>query len=188
MDDNAARPIPPIPRLTGARVSLRAYRDGDADALMALYGDPRITRYWSHEPWTDRAQVIAYLERMRRDRETREFYPWAIATNEDDSLIGTVALYELDHAHHRGMIGYSLSTSRQGNGYANEALCLMIDHAWNGLGLQRLEADTDPHNAPSRRLLEKLGFVLEGTMRKRWFVHGAWHDTLWYGLLNEDFK
>jgi RimJ/RimL family protein N-acetyltransferase len=188
MDDKTARPIPPIPRLIGERVSLRAYRDSDADALLALYGDPRVTRYWSHEPWTDRAQVLAYLERMRRERETREFYPWAIATNDDDGLIGTVALYELDHVHHRGMIGYSLSPLHQGVGYAHEGLRLMIDHAWNGLGLHRLEADTDPENAPSRRLLEKLGFALEGTMRKRWFVHGAWHDTSWYALLREDFE
>ncbi len=188
MDDNSARPIPPIPRLIGERVSLRAYRNGDADALFALYGDPRVTRYWSHEPWTDRAQVIAYLERMCRERETREFYPWAIASNDDDGLIGTVALYELDHTHRRGMIGYSLSPSKQGHGYANEALRLMIAHAFSTLGLRRLEADTDPQNAPSRRLLEKLGFVLEGTMRKRWFVHGAWQDTSWYALLNEDFR
>ena len=184
----SAPAIPPIPRLTGARVSLRAYLDDDADALFALRGDPQVVRYWSHEPWTERAQAIAHLQRMRHDRESIEFYPWAIALNDDDRLIGTVALYELDRTHRRAMIGYTLATAWQGRGLAHEALRLTLDFAWNGLDLYRLEADTDPDNAASRRLLEKLGFALEGTMRRRWFVHGQWHDTVWYGLLREDAR
>ena len=178
--------IPPIPCLVGERITLRPYRDDDADALLALYGDPVVTRWWSHEPWSDRQQAIEYLERMRRDRENSEFYPWAIAANEGDALIGTAALYEIDRTHKRGMLGYSLSPSMQGRGYAGDALRLLIDFAWSSLELQRIEADTDPENIASRRLLERLGFVFEGSMRKRWFVHGAWHDTSWYGLLRED--
>ena len=178
--------ISPIPRLTGEHVALRPYRDGDADALLALYGDPEVTRWWSHEPWADRQQAIDYLERMRRDRLSSEFYPWAITLNADDVLIGTAALYEIDRTHKRGMIGYSLSPSMQGHGYAGDALRLLLDFAWTTLDLQRIEADTDPENTASRRLLERLGFTLEGSLRKRWFVHGKWHDAAWYGLLRED--
>lgn len=184
----SAATFPAIPQLPGQRVSLRPYRDGDADALFALYGDPEVTRWWSHAPWTDRQQVLDHFERMRRDRESSEFYPWAIASNADDGLIGTAALYDIDRTHRRGMIGYSLSPLSQGHGYAHEALRLMIGFAWTTLDLQRLEADTDPDNAPSRRLLEKLGFLQEGHMRKRWFVHDAWHDTSWYGLLREEVR
>ena len=187
MTTSGSTEIPPIPRMVGGRVALRPYRDADADALLALYGDPEVTRWWSHEPWSDRQQALDYLERMRRDRLRNEFYPWAITLNTDDVLIGTAALYEIDHTHQRGMIGYSLSPSMQGRGYAADALRLLIDFAWNSLDLQRIEADTDPENGASRRLLERLGFVLEGSMRKRWFVHGAWHDTSWYGLLREDY-
>jgi len=178
--------FPPIPSLIGKRITLRPYRDDDADSLLALYGDAVVTRWWSHEPWTQRQQAIEYLERMRRDRVGSEFYPWAIATNADDALIGTAALFEIDRTHKRGMIGYSLSPAQQGNGYAREALRLLLDFAWNTLDLQRIEADTDPENTASRRLLERLGFTHEGSMRKRWFVHGAWHDASWYGLLRED--
>ena len=129
MTTSTARAIPPIPCLPGQRVSLRPYRDDDADALLALYGDPVVTRWWSHEPWGDRQQAIDYLERMRRDRGNSEFYPWAIAANADDALIGTAALYEIDRTHQRGMIGYSLSPSMQGHGYARDALRLLIDYA-----------------------------------------------------------
>jgi RimJ/RimL family protein N-acetyltransferase len=186
MTTTASSAIPPIPRLAGARVSLRPYRDDDADALLALYGDPVVTRWWSHEPWTDRQQATDYLERMRRDRANSEFYPWAIASNVGDSLIGTAALYEIDRTHQRGMIGYAVLPSMQGRGYVHEALGLLIGFAWTTLDLQRIEADTDPENIASRRVLERLGFTHEGSMRKRWFVHGKWHDASWYGLLRED--
>ena len=186
MTTSIASAIPPIPHLVGERVALRPYRDDDGNALFALYGNPMVTRWWSHEPWANPQQAIEYLERMRRDRLSSEFYPWAITLIADDALIGTAALYELDRTHQRGMIGYSLAPSMQGHGYAREALRLLLEFAWTTLDLQRIEADTDPENIASRRLLERLGFVFEGSMRKRWFVHGAWHDTSWYGLLRED--
>lgn len=60
--------FPPIPELTGARVRLRALAEHDADALFALHSDPRVMRYWSFPAWTERAQAIAYIERMARER------------------------------------------------------------------------------------------------------------------------
>ncbi|HEX7130808.1 MAG TPA: GNAT family protein, partial [Rhodanobacteraceae bacterium] len=71
---------------------------------------------------------------------------------------------------------------------AGEALRLALHYAFDTLRLERIEADTDPRNTPSRRMLEQLGFVLEGTLRRRWFVNGEWCDTAFYGLLREDFR
>ena len=70
---------------------------------------------------------------------------------------------------------------------ASAALRLVLHHAFDTLRLERVEADTDPRNAPSRRMLERFGFVLEGTLRKRWHVNDEWCDTAFYGLLREDF-
>ncbi len=186
MKDPSNRTIPRTPRLAGAGVSLRGYRDDDSPALLTLFGDVEVTRYWSQEPWTQLQQARDYLDRMRAERETHEFYQWAIAANADDALIGTMSLFQLDRTHRRGMIGYALLPSMQGRGHAAEAMRLMIEFAWNVLDLRRLEADTDPDNHPSRRLFERFGFVNEGTMRDRWFVHGQWHDTAWYGLVREE--
>jgi ribosomal-protein-alanine N-acetyltransferase len=49
--------------------------------------------------------------------------------------------------------------------------------------MNRIEADIDPRNDASARLLERLGFRKEGTMPERWFVHGEFADTAFYGLL-----
>jgi RimJ/RimL family protein N-acetyltransferase len=68
-----------------------------------------------------------------------------------------------------------------------EALAAMIDYAFSGLGLHRLEADTDSNNTASLALLEKLGFQREGFFRERWYVNGQRQDSVMLGLLEQDW-
>lgn len=177
-----------LPVLESQRLRLRALRDADADALLKLHGDPEVMRYWSTSPWTGIAQAHAHLQRARRDFESGGVLPWAIATAATDELIGTVTLFRIDRDHRRAEIGYALGSAHWGQGLTSEALSLVLHHAFDTLQLERIEADTDPRNAPSRRMLERLGFVQEGTLRKRWFVNDEWCDTALYGLLREDFR
>jgi ribosomal-protein-alanine N-acetyltransferase len=59
----------------------------------------------------------------------------------------------------------------------------VLDHAFGALGMNRIEADIDPRNIASGRVLEKLAFRREGTMPERWFVNGETADTAFYGLI-----
>ena len=178
--------IPAIPTLIGTRVRLRPLRSDDADALFALQSDPRVMRYWSHAPWTDREQAVARLDQLERDRESSEFYQWAIAVDGDDRLVGTVSLFALNRAQKRAEVGYALASKVWGRGYATEALKLAVDFAFEALGVARLEADIDPRNDASCRLVERIGFVREGLLRERWHVAGEATDSAIYGLLARD--
>jgi len=179
--------IPPMPEIETQRLRLRELRDGDADALFALFSDPEVMRYWSRGPWESRDEALAHVARMNNGRAEVEYYPWAIALPDSNLLIGTASLFELRREHGTGMIGYALSPAQQGQGYALEAVRAMLRFAFQVLDLQRIEIDTDPANAPSRRLLERCGAKLEGLLRRRWMVHGAYADTTLYGLLREEF-
>ena len=64
---------------------------------------------------------------------------------------------------------------------------MILRHLFDGMGLRRIEADIDPRNLASCRLVEKLGFVREGTLRERWQVNGECADSALYGLLRRDF-
>ena len=68
-----------------------------------------------------------------------------------------------------------------------EALGAVLNCAFGPYGLRRLEAEVDPLNQASSRLLEGLGFTREGQLRKRWVDKGAAHDTIIYGLLNDEW-
>jgi RimJ/RimL family protein N-acetyltransferase len=69
----------------------------------------------------------------------------------------------------------------------HEALTAFIGYGFAALDLNRLEADTDPRNERSMRLLERLGFAKEGHFRERWIVGGEVSDAAMYGLLRRDW-
>jgi RimJ/RimL family protein N-acetyltransferase len=167
-------------------VVLRALRLDDVDALHALFADPQVARYWSFAPWTRRAQAEDYLQ-LRLTLVPPAVYCWAIATAADE-LIGTVTLFVLDGAPRRGEIGYALASACQGQGLASEALRVAIRHAFEVLGLDRIEADVDPRNQPSWRLLEHLGFNREALLHDRCRAGNEIGDAAIYALLRADWE
>lgn len=183
----SAQTIPPVPALAGARVRLRPLRESDADDLFALHSDPRVMRYWSFPAWTERKQAVERLAQLERDNAQSEFYTWATTIADADRLAGTVSLFALNRAHLRAELGYALASPAWGKGYATEAVRLAIAFAFDSIGLARLEADIDPRNEASCRLVERVGFRREGLLRKRWHVAGEITDSAMYGLLREEY-
>lgn len=182
----AAEPLDP-PVLESDRVRLRPLRASDAADVFALYSDPDVCRYWSFAPWTGVAQAEAWLaERM--PMRPPSVYGWALTEAGEDRFIGTTALFSLSGPNLRAELGYSLLPARQGRGLACEAVRLALAHAFGPLGLERIEADVDPRNGPSWRLLEKLGFKREGLLRNRWRVGGEFADSWMYGLLKSEYR
>jgi len=178
--------IPPVPILTASRVRLRPLCADDADDLFALQSNASVMRYWSHPPWTEREQAVKRLEQLARDRETIEFYPWAVTKTGHDMLIGTMSLFALNREQRRAEIGYALGANWWGYGYATEMLRAAVEFAFGPLDLERLEADIDPRNAASCRLVERVGFLREGLLRQRWRVAGEVTDSAMYGLLRSE--
>ena len=86
----------------------------------------------------------------------------------------------------RAEIGFGLQSAYWGKGYMSEAARAVVDCGFDVLRLHRIEADIDPRNRASARVLEKLGFVREGLLRERWIVDGEISDSAIYGLLRTD--
>ncbi len=177
-----------LPVLDGTRLTLRAHREEDLPAFFALYADPRVTRYWSFPAWTDIEQARERFDGVLDGNDPARMLGWAIATRDDDRLIGGVTLFGINQAQGRAELGYSLHTDHWGHGYAREAVALVLAHAFDVLHLRRIEADIDPRNAASCRLVQRFGFVHEGVLRERWHVAGELCDTALYGLLERDWR
>lgn len=175
------------PELHTDRLRLREFRMDDAPALFAIHSDRQVMRYWSYPAWTELAQAERKVADILRQRREDGLLVWAICEAASDRLIGSCAVFAIRHEQGCAEIGYSLHREWQGRGLASEALRAVLRHLFDGMGLRRIEADTDPRNTPSRHLLEKLGFVHEGLLRERWRVNGELCDTALYGLLRRDF-
>jgi RimJ/RimL family protein N-acetyltransferase len=173
--------------LQGTRVRLRMPAAADVPALFAIYSDPQVMRYWSNAPYATIEQAQAKFAELDRGNRAGEFFSWAIADNREDAMLGTCSLFEISQPHRRASLGYALGSVNWGNGYALEASRLAIEYAFGTMQLHRLEADVDPRNTPSLRLLDRLGFAREGVLRERWHVAGETQDSLICGLLARDY-
>jgi RimJ/RimL family protein N-acetyltransferase len=84
-------------------------------------------------------------------------------------------------------IGFGIpKASARGKGYAKEAVTLLVQYLFAGYPVERIIAFTDQENIPAQRMMERVGFQQEGTLRRSMFRDGQWRDILIYGILRQD--
>ena len=177
-----------VPVLETSRLRMRPLSLDDTPRIFAIHSDSRTLEYWSHDPFVDIEQAGELIRANLEWVETGQAVYWAVEHREARGLIGTSTLFKFDEQNRHAEVGYILDRAWWGQGLMSEVLGAMIDHAFNTLDLHRLEADTDPRNAPSNALLEKFGFRREGYFRERWWVQGKWLDSLMFGLLRHEYQ
>jgi RimJ/RimL family protein N-acetyltransferase len=107
----------------------------------------------------------------------------------DGTVIGDIALQDIDWRNRSCSLGYGLSKLEYRNkGYATDAAKTLLEYGFNHLGFERISSSTQENNIGSQRVLEKCGFTLEGRERKAKYFLGKRHDRLIYGLLREEYN
>lgn len=177
-----------LPTLDAPRVRLRWLSAGDVDALFAVFSDREMMRYWSTPAFRERAEAEALLARIQQRFADKLGFQWGVERKDDGRILGTCTLFHLDSRNMRAELGYALASAYWKNGYMREALSALLDYAFGTMKLRRLEADVDPRNASSLRILQKLGFSREGLLRERWNVDGEIQDTAFLGLLAREWR
>ncbi|HYE79314.1 MAG TPA: GNAT family protein [bacterium] len=117
---------------------------------------------------------------------TRSSCRWMV--EHSDRLIGTVALHNISWRNGYGELGYMVGEAWQGQGLGTAMVRLAIDHIFDHSVLRRLFATISSENTASLRLVEKLGFTREGTLREHYLIQGRHHDEVVYGLLRREWK
>ena len=157
----------------------------DAAALFALASDPAVTRFfsWRYETEDDAARWIAAREAARDAGEWLEF----VVEHREHGVAGVTGLTEPSRRDGRAVTGSWLGPAFWGTGVNDEAKALLARIAFDACGMIRLGSYASTGNARSRRALEKLGFVREGTLR-HYHRHGdAVRDVDVFSLLRDEF-
>ncbi|MBK6314111.1 MAG: GNAT family N-acetyltransferase [Blastocatellia bacterium] len=176
-----------LPDIFASRVRLRWLTLADVDDLFAVFGDPEVMRYWSCPAFENRDEARELVDEIHRFFSEKSLFQWGIEHLESGRIIGTCTLAEVSERNRRAELGFALGRSSWGHGYSAEAVTALLDFAFQTLDLHRVEADADPRNDSSIRLLERLGFVREGTLRERWLVGGEVQDSAFFGLLRREW-
>jgi ribosomal-protein-alanine N-acetyltransferase len=189
---------PPGPRLEGASLYLRPPVLDDWRAWSDLRRESRaFLTPWEPSWPADALTAASFRRRLRqyaRDRQAGSGYAFLIFRSEPGApggacLVGGASLTNLRRGvSQSASLGYWTGRRHARRGYMREALTLLADWSFGPLALHRIEAACLPSNAPSRGLLEKLGFEEEGVARGYLMIDGRWQDHVLYGLCQEDWR
>lgn len=176
------------PTLHTARLRLRPFTEADTDAIYALMSNAYVLRYWDAPPWSERSRADRFIANCQKMAEEGEGVRLAIERRIDGLFIGWCALQKWEPAYRSAMIGYCFAEQAWGQGFATEAAGALLQWGFDTLDLNRVESGADTRNRASERVLEKLGFVREGTRRESCIVNGEVSDDSVYGLLRREWK
>jgi RimJ/RimL family protein N-acetyltransferase len=174
--------------LETARLLLRCPRDGDGalvhEAIQESFAELHDVMYWARTPTTEaECEVTARLARARF--AARKDMRLHVFRREDGRFLGCSGLGKPDWTIPKFEIGYWLRTSETGKGYATEAAEAVAHLAFERLGARRVEIRCDARNRPSADVARRLGFELEGTLRRhRRAPDGTIADTLLFARVD----
>jgi RimJ/RimL family protein N-acetyltransferase len=179
---------PLFDELTGERVIVRPHRLDDFDELWdAIQQSRDELRPWL--PFADQSeeQLRDWLARVVAKWITREIMGMGIIERASGQLIGNIGLMVRGWNIGSFEIGYWLRTSAAGHGYMSEAVRLVTDFAFDHLDANRVMIRCDAENARSAAVPQRLGFALEGRMRRDFAApNGAIRDTLVFSMIRDD--
>ena len=178
----------PTPTLQTPRLRLRPFTSADADALFALHSNAFVLRYWDSPPWADPSRAGRFIAACRQLAEEGSGARLAIDRGSDGLFLGWCALTQWNPDYRSASLGYCLAEAAWGQGYATEAARAVLWWAFETLDLNRVQSETDTRNLASARVLEKVGFVREGTLREDCVVDGDISDSWVFGLLRRDWE
>lgn len=159
--------------LTSPRVLIRQMERWDQDEFLDLVrASKALHDRWIYPPSTPE-EFTAHVARL--DGGTAAGF--VVCLRATGAIVGYVGIRDIVHSsYQRGVLGFGAFVPYARCGYMAEGLGLVIRHAFGPMGLHRLEADIEPANQASRRLVQRLGFRLEGFSPAFIKVQGAWRD------------
>jgi len=171
--------------LESENIEIRLWRVGDEEVLPRLANNRRIWRNLTNgfpHPY-ERSDAIDWIERANLQPENAQHFAIVV----DDAVVGGVGFTRLQDLHTRtAEIGYWVGEPFWGHGIATNALESATELAFRDFDFVRLQAGVFAWNPASCRVLAKVGYSLEGRLRKQIYKDGEVCDQLMYALLRED--
>ncbi|HEV3440688.1 MAG TPA: GNAT family protein [Gemmata sp.] len=176
------------PTLTTSRLTLRPFSEADAVPLFEYAQNPNVTRFTLWEAHRNIAETLTFVREyaLIRYREGMA-EPYAITLTPDPKPIGSCGCFWASRPNQSMELGYWLAEPFWGRGLAVEACRALVDHVFREYAPERLQARVIAGNVASSRVLDKLGFRFEGTLRSGLFRREKFEDLHIYSLLRAEW-
>ena len=181
-----------MPTLNTPRLEMRRMLPEDSFDMYEYACRADVTRYLTWNPHPSREYTREYLEYLGERYRAGEFYDWALIYVADGDLyrkmIGTCGFTRFDLANNSAEIGYVINPDYRGRGIAPEAVRRVMHFGFEDLRLHRIEAKYILGNDASRRVMEKVGMIYEGTHRGSMLIKGIYRDIGICAITEEEYR
>jgi ribosomal-protein-alanine N-acetyltransferase len=172
-----------FPGIETERLSLRRMNVGDAPALFDMLSHSDVARFTARKPLARVSDAVDLLRGVGLEYATRRSIRWGVTLLGEDKIMATVGLHDWDRYHRHISIGFDVAFEEWGNGYGSEMVAAICAYAFDHLSVHRVEAHIMKGNRGSKKMLEGIGFEIEGVLRKRMYKDGHQHDTQLFSLV-----
>jgi len=177
----------PFPELITERLRLRETTMDDVHDLFLLRNDDRV-RIYIDRPKETEEEVEKKLKGIIEDTKKGDNILWTICTLENSKMIGTTGFWNFNKKNHRVEIGYSLFPDFWNKGFMSEANQVILKYAFEQMKVHSIQANINPNNIASKRVLEKMGFRQEAYFTEDYFYDGKFTDSMIFSLLERWFN
>jgi len=177
-----------LPVLSGAEVELRELRRSDAASLFTMVTTDEVARFISPPPTTIEG-FENFIAWAHQQRSAGAYACFAVTLKGyNDTAIGIFQVRELEPGFATAEWGFAIGSAFWGTGVFRASADLVLDFAFETLGVHRLEARAAIRNGRGTAALRKLGAVQEGLLRKSFLRNGEYLDQALYTILSDDWR
>jgi ribosomal-protein-alanine N-acetyltransferase len=174
----------PFPDLKTERLNLRELKDTDKTEIFALRSSESVMKFIARPRMEAMDEAQRLINRLNGGIANNEWIFWGITLKGEKKIIGTACIWNISEKDMRAEIGYDLMPEFQGKGLMQEAVQAVLDYGFNTLNLHSMEANINPDNAASIKLIAKHNFIREAYFKENVFFGGQFRDTVIYSLIN----
>jgi [ribosomal protein S5]-alanine N-acetyltransferase len=176
-----------LPVLTGGSVVLRDLRASDAPSLFALLTTEEVARFISPPPTTVEG-FERFIAWTHREREAGNYACFAVTLKGFDTAIGIFQVRDLATGFDTAEWGFAIGSQFWGTGVFETGANLVLEFAFETIGVRRLEARAAVQNGRGLGALVKMGAVQEGVLRQSFEKNGRYLDQMLFAILASDWR
>ncbi|HNB35682.1 MAG TPA: GNAT family protein [Anaerolineales bacterium] len=172
------------------RLMLRNFQPSDLDTFLAYRNDPEVAKYQSWSLPYPRESAEVFVREMQDVHAPKQgdWLQLALELKETGEMIGDVAFVVKEEDARQAVVGFTIASTYQKNGYATEALTMLLDYLFEDVDMHRVVADCDTENIASWKTLEKLGFRREAHFVESLLIGKEYTSEYHYGLLQREWR
>lgn len=173
----------PFPILLTKRLVLRQISVDDITEVFTLRSDTKIMQFINRPLAETTADALQLIQKIIDSAAANDGITWAISLQNNITLIGTIGFWKIDTENHRAEIGYLLNPAYQQKGIMREAIEAVLAYGFTTMQLHSVEANVNPANEASKKLLDKNNFIQEGYFKENYYYNGEFLDSAIYSLI-----